>query len=382
VGEVSRQPDIIAELRLDERAPERSGVRLVEWAWLCQADGVGIRPDAAAPGLMARLRAVAAEFKLAWHAVLPAEEPVAAASELEAYPAALTRALNAVHRRQPRLVEPLTLNRSLGGFAHRGALYPDEFGELVSHVRWTVTPKAQVSKNSRKPDVSVVIRAKNEAAWLPRSLEALARQRVRPNEVVLVDNESSDDTVRIARRYGCRVVPISDRDFSFGRALNQGIAATTAEWVASLSAHCIPVDEGWLEALLARGCARPFLAACYGRQEPLPESSDFDKRDLWTTFGLEPRLQRGQDHFFHNANALIRRSAWARIPFDETLNGVEDRDWAKKALADGYTIRYAPQASVYHYHGIHQGRNEARAKRVVKVIELITQRPAAAEAAR
>jgi hypothetical protein len=118
----------------------------------------------------------------------------------------------------------------------------------------------------------------------------------------------------------------------------------------------------------------PFTAAVYGKQEPLPDSSDFDKRDLWTTFGAERRVQRGQDYFFHNANSLIRRSLWERMPFDEEINGVEDRAWAKQVLAEGYQIIYAPLASVHHYHGIHQGRNEARAKRVAKVIELIQQR--------
>jgi hypothetical protein len=120
------------------------------------------------------------------------------------------------------------------------------------------------------------------------------------------------------------------------------------------------------------------VAAVYGRQEPLPDSDDFDKRDLWTTFGVERRLQR-QDYFFHNANSMIRRSIWQRIPFDEGLNGVEDRDWAKKVLALGHEIVYEPLASVAHHHGIHQGRNVERCRRVVKVIEFIQKRNQAME---
>jgi rhamnosyltransferase len=50
---------------------------------------------------------------------------------------------------------------------------------------------------------------------------------------------------------------------------------------------------------------------------------------------------------------------------------VEDRDWAKKVLGRGYKIIYEPSASVYHHHGIHQGRNVERAERVVRVIEMI-----------
>ncbi len=220
-------------------------------------------------------------------------------------------------------------------------------------------------------DVSVIIRVKNEAGWLRRSLPAILHQSRPPRDIVVVDNESTDETVGIAEEFGCKVLSISSEEFSFGRALNHGISAATGAWIVSLSAHCIPVHDHWLEALLAPDCEHPFAAAVYGRQEPLPDTNDFDKRDLWTTFGAERRVQRGRDYFFHNANSLIRRSVWERIPFDETLNGVEDRAWAKRALADGYQIIYAPLASVHHYHGIHQGRNVERARRVVKVIEFI-----------
>jgi GT2 family glycosyltransferase len=71
---------------------------------------------------------------------------------------------------------------------------------------------------------------------------------------------------------------------------------------------------------------------------------------------------------------MLRRSVWERIPFDEEINGVEDRDWAKKVIAAGYHIVYEPQASVYHHHGIHQTMDVARAERVVKMIELINGR--------
>jgi rhamnosyltransferase len=217
--------------------------------------------------------------------------------------------------------------------------------------------------------ISVVIRTKNEERWLRQCLTAVSRQAYRPLEVILVDNASKDATVRIAEEFGCRVLFIDDRDFSFGRALNLGISVAKGEFVAILSGHCIPLNEKWL-ACLSAAFVNEQVAGVYGRQEPLPDSDAFDKRDLWTTFGLESRIQK-KDFFFHNANSMIRRRVWQEIPFDEQISGVEDRDWAKKVLARGYTIIYETSASVHHYHGIHQGRNVERAERVVRVIELI-----------
>jgi len=250
-------------------------------------------------------------------------------------------------------------------------LYDCQPGEPIT---FGMIDPLRMSTRGTPLELSVVIRAKNEGHWLRRSLSALIHQQHPPKEIIVVDNDSSDDTVAIASSFGCRVLTIHDDEFSFGRALNRGIAATETEWVISLSAHGIPLHDRWLSAFAVER-AQSFTAAVYGRQEPLPDSSDFDKRDLWTTFGQERRVQYyAQDYFFHNANSMIRKSVWERMPFDEGLKGLEDRDWAKKVLAVGRQIVYTPLASVHHYHGIHQGRNEARARRVVKVIELIQQR--------
>jgi glycosyltransferase involved in cell wall biosynthesis len=217
--------------------------------------------------------------------------------------------------------------------------------------------------------ISVVVRTKNEGRWIKRCLTAVCAQDCRDVEVIVVDNESSDDTVKQARCHTSRVVTISDRDFSFGRAINRGIEAARGEFVAIVSGHCIPVHDRWL-SLLRAGFSDRRVAGVYGRQVPMPDSHPLDKRDLWTTFGPERRTQR-HDYFFHNGNSMIRRDVWQRHRFDEMINGVEDRDWAKRVQANGYTIAYEPLAAVHHFHGIHQSADVDRAERVVKVIELI-----------
>jgi len=115
---------------------------------------------------------------------------------------------------------------------------------------------------------------------------------------------------------------------------------------------------------------RGVVCGVYGRQLPLPETAPSDARDLWTTFRNERRVQT-QDFFFHNANSAIRLSRWRKLPFDEELSGVEDRAWAKLNLAENYEIVYEPNAAVYHYHGIHHGRNETRANRVAAAIRYV-----------
>jgi glycosyltransferase involved in cell wall biosynthesis len=217
--------------------------------------------------------------------------------------------------------------------------------------------------------VSIVIRAKNEAKWLASCLDAIQFQDHNDFETIVVDNQSKDRTREIAAAYGCQLVDISDEDFNFSRALNIGIAAGTKPLVAMISGHCVPADDQWLTRL-AMHFNDPGVVAAYGRQEPLPDTAPVDKRDLWITFGLDRKVQQ-RDYFFHNANSMIRRSAWEQIPFNENIHGVEDQDWAKKVLGETQRIVYEPAARVFHHHGIHHTQSEERAARVVRVIELI-----------
>jgi glycosyltransferase involved in cell wall biosynthesis len=220
--------------------------------------------------------------------------------------------------------------------------------------------------------ISVIIRTKNEEAWIGRCLASVVVQNHPDFEIIVVDNESTDHTLDIVSKYNCKLVTIRDEDFTFGKSLNWGIRASSGDYLAILSGHCIPANDRWLLTLRAAFCQENVVGV-YGRQVPLPDTTPDDKRDLWTTFGIERRVQ-SKDFFFHNANSMIRRGAWEETPFDEKIAGVEDREWARQVLMRGAQIVYEPTACVYHYHGIHHGRNLERSIRVARVIELINHR--------
>lgn len=218
---------------------------------------------------------------------------------------------------------------------------------------------------SRIPKVSIIIRAKNEERWIGRCLRMLQLQDFKNFEVILVDNASTDHTVSIARKFRVKLLRI-DR-FLPGKAINDGVRASRGEFFVCLSAHCIPKDEHWLSSLL-ENMEDPSVAGVYGRQMPMAYSSDLDKRDLLITFGLDRRIQV-KDSFFHNANSLVRRSAWEKIPFDDKATNIEDRIWGEAVIRAGWKIVYEPKAAVYHYHGIHQNLDAGRASSIVRIME-------------
>jgi glycosyltransferase involved in cell wall biosynthesis len=89
--------------------------------------------------------------------------------------------------------------------------------------------------------ISVVIPAYNRAGMIARALRSIAAQSpARAAEVIVVDDASTDDTVRVAREMGARVVRHDENRGAAG-ARNTGYAAATQPWVALLDS-----DDEWL----------------------------------------------------------------------------------------------------------------------------------------
>lgn len=94
--------------------------------------------------------------------------------------------------------------------------------------------------------VSVVIPVRNDALLLERCLHALAQQTRRADEVIVVDNGSSDATVAVAESFGARV--ISEPVPGIPRASSAGYDAATGDIIARLDADSRPGSD-WIERI-------------------------------------------------------------------------------------------------------------------------------------
>ena len=195
---------------------------------------------------------------------------------------------------------------------------------------------------------TIVIRCFNEERMIGRLLAGITAQTVKPDQIVIVDSGSTDGTLDIAREHPVEVHAIDPTEFSFGRSLNRGIAAAKGEVVIFASAHVYPVYDTWLERL-TKPFEDPAIALAYGRQVGGPTTPYSESQIMATWFPAESHHR--QDHpFSNNANAAIRRSEWEKVPYDEDLTGLEDLDWAARALDRGLGISYVAEAPVVHLH--------------------------------
>lgn len=199
------------------------------------------------------------------------------------------------------------------------------------------------------PETSIVIRAFNEEQWLPEVLASLSRQTYSDFEVLVVDSGSTDRTREIAAAAGVRVVRLRSEDFTFGHSLNVGIEEARGSLIAILSAHAIPADDAWLERLV-ESLRGDRVAMVYGGQRGHEISRFSEARDFERVFPSVGREVDPEQPFANNANSAIKKALWAVHPFDKALPGLEDIEWARYWMENGYRVLYEPAACVIHVH--------------------------------
>ena len=195
---------------------------------------------------------------------------------------------------------------------------------------------------------SIVIRCHNEEQHIGRLLSGIMQQTVRDVEIIVVDSGSTDATLTIASRYPVKLLSIRPDEFSFGRSLNTGCQEASADFIVIASAHVYPVYRDWLEKLLAP-FADPKVALVYGKQRGAG-STKYSEKQIFKKWFPEQSVPRQGHPFCNNANAAIRRSLWSELPYNNELTGLEDLDWATRAMGNGYYIAYAAEAEVVHVH--------------------------------
>jgi GT2 family glycosyltransferase len=221
---------------------------------------------------------------------------------------------------------------------------------------------ALASQGLPDPDVSIVIRSKNNIAQLGGLFDDLEAQSFDGGvELIVVDTESNDGAPLLAKAFGAEVLTISQADFSYPKALNMGFGAASNPWVLSLVDHSLLAHDQTLR--LPSRCAQyPNIAAVSGITLPNANAS---KTELMASAALLAGEMRrparisaktGMGIMATNAS-FIRRDAWRDAGgFDESYGaGGEDGALAREILARGRDILIDPAMAVHHTHGLSLG---------------------------
>lgn len=219
----------------------------------------------------------------------------------------------------------------------------------------------------RPIDVSIVILARNEAPHLAVSLPIIRDQKTALSfEVLGIDTESEDETVALFQRYGARTISIARSEFHHVRTRMLGVKESRGTYIVFLVGDAIPYTENWLENLVKPLLQDTSVAASYSRQLPKPGCYPWEARDICAggspvrrvksvDFADPFQAQNYRNHtwdfiMFSDVSSCYRRDLLERFPFNETLPEVEDQEWCKRAIEQGYAVVFEPTSVVIHSH--------------------------------
>lgn len=210
-----------------------------------------------------------------------------------------------------------------------------------------------------EPPIAVLIRTKNDeqnVTLLLNYIQQVRRSYKGRIDVVVVDTESQDKTIILAKEFGATVVPILQKDFTYPKGINLGLQAVKPDVVAAFITvgHALPV----LDVCLKAGVWHfndPAVVGVYGQVLPNTNAS-FGESLYWgkSQFRTAARpIVQSKMGVMGATNCMVRMESWLQQPFDQAYAmGGEDTAWADWALNNGHKIIFEPLLSVHHSHGL------------------------------
>lgn len=217
----------------------------------------------------------------------------------------------------------------------------------------------QTDKNNKDFTVAVIIPAYNISEYIGRAIESVLAQTRTADEIIIVDDGSTDDTAEKIKSFGDKVTYIFQENKGLSGARNTGIRAVVSTWIALLDG-----DDEWLPEYLEK------QTELIGRNPELVWSAgnylrclcDEKRQGASIDITKVKKLLEGKDYFNNyfyalrngaggSANTMmIRREVFEQVGmFDENQPFAEDLDmWWRITYYRPNVGFVAEPLSVYH----------------------------------
>jgi len=221
-----------------------------------------------------------------------------------------------------------------------------------SHENGAEKSFSTVATSSSFSNISVIVPARNEASCIAQTVRAIIDQSTATCavEVIVVDDASTDDTVRCARDAGARVIELADSGGNPAAARNRGAKAATGDPLIFLDADC-QVADGWLDAFLdAHRAGETIVAGSLDLPAGLGVTAQCDYYCGW--YMVHPDRPAGYVPHAPAPNLSVRRDAFfTSSGFEELPYSIasEERAWQAELRNKGHRIYFEPRARAYHF---------------------------------
>lgn len=195
--------------------------------------------------------------------------------------------------------------------------------------------------------VSVVIPCYNSAKYINQAVSSVLSQTLRPLEIIVVDDGSTDETPEILASFGNSIKIIRQTNSGVSAARNKGIEAARGEFISFLDADDFFLDPAKLEEQLAisRQTESDIVQSGWTIVNQMGDIIvNVEEWKISPVLDLENWLK--VQSILPSA-LLIRRSALIAVEkFDPQLNYAEDVDLMLRLLSSGYKIEWLKKSAV------------------------------------
>ena len=225
--------------------------------------------------------------------------------------------------------------------------------------------------------VDVVIPVYEPTEQFYETIERLCRQTVRPDKIIIMYTISGineretelfkSSVAEIICRNDCEdttleVYAVDKKDFGHGKTRNQGVMKGNSPYVLLMTDDALPADKFLIQHMLEKfeGNDRSHgeLSQVYARQTTTKKAKTYLKLTQKYNYPLETIYKTKEDYptmgiktiFCSDVCCMYRRDIWEYIGGFEEVDFNEDMIFARRAIDAGYTVCYAADAVVIHFH--------------------------------
>jgi glycosyltransferase involved in cell wall biosynthesis len=222
------------------------------------------------------------------------------------------------------------------------------------------------------PLVSIIIPAYRAAPWLAATLDSALAQTHPRCEIIVVDDGSPDDTLRIASSYADRhpgrLRVFTQPNAGASSARNHGLRLAQGDFIQYLDADDLLAPDK-IARQLARLATAPTISIAsgpWGRFTRSPADTVFSPEENWRDSPPLDwlRLNFSGRGMMPPAAWLLPRSLTNRVgPWNETLSLNDDGEYFCRALLAASNVYFVPDAYSYYRSGILDSLSHSRSRR-------------------
>jgi glycosyltransferase involved in cell wall biosynthesis len=197
---------------------------------------------------------------------------------------------------------------------------------------------------------SVVIPVWNGIAYLEHCLHALAASTRKPDEIVVVNDGSDDDSAAVARAHGGKVVCVAGGPLGPATARNRGVSASSGEIIVFIDCD-VAVHPETLGLMEQQFLFNADLCGLFGSYDDRPTEAGLISgyRNL-LHHHVHQRSQREASTFWSGCGAIRREAFQAAGGFDETYRwtSIEDIELGLRLRRAGHRLLLCPEIQATH----------------------------------